>query len=30
MTKPELVVVPLTPFTSDLTLDDAALKREID
>lgn len=30
MTKPELVVAPLTPFTSDLKLDAAALKREID
>ena len=30
MRKPELVVAPLTPFTSDLKIDDAALKREID
>ncbi len=30
MTKPELVVAPLTPFTSDLKIDAAALKREID
>ena len=30
MTKPELVVAPLTPFTGDLKLDDAALKCEID
>ena len=30
MTKPELVVAPLTPFTSDLKIDVAALKREID
>jgi 4-hydroxy-tetrahydrodipicolinate synthase len=30
MTKPELVVAPLTPFTSDLKVDEAALKREID
>lgn len=30
MTKPELVVAPLTPFTSDLKIDTAALKREID
>ena len=30
MTKPELVVAPLTPFTGDLKIDDAALKREID
>jgi len=30
MGKPELVVAPLTPFTSDLKVDEAALKREID
>jgi 4-hydroxy-tetrahydrodipicolinate synthase len=30
MVKPELVVAPLTPFTSDLKVDEAALKREID
>ncbi len=30
MTKPELVVAPLTPFTGDLKIDAAALKREID
>ena len=30
MTKPELVVAPLTPFTADLKIDAAALKREID
>ena len=30
MTKPEFVVAPLTPFTGDLKVDDAALKREID
>jgi 4-hydroxy-tetrahydrodipicolinate synthase len=30
MGKPELVVAPLTPFSSDLKLDEAALKREID
>jgi 4-hydroxy-tetrahydrodipicolinate synthase len=30
MTRPELVVAPLTPFTSDLNIDAAALKREID
>jgi 4-hydroxy-tetrahydrodipicolinate synthase len=30
MSKPELVVAPLTPFTSDLKIDAAALKREID
>ena len=30
MSKPELVVAPLTPFTGDLKIDDAALKREID
>ncbi len=30
MTKPELVVAPLTPFTSDLKVDEAVLKREID
>ncbi|MBE0625904.1 MAG: dihydrodipicolinate synthase family protein [Burkholderiales bacterium] len=30
MPKPELVVAPLTPFTGDLKIDAAALKREID
>ena len=30
MKKAELVVAPLTPFTAELKLDDAALKREID
>jgi 4-hydroxy-tetrahydrodipicolinate synthase len=30
MAKPELVVAPLTPFTSDLKVDNAPLKREID
>jgi len=30
MSKPELVVAPLTPFTGDLKIDAAALKREID
>ena len=30
MSKPELVVAPLTPFTSDLAIDQAALEREID
>jgi len=30
MPKPELVVAPLTPFTDDLKIDSAALKREID
>lgn len=30
MKKPELVVAPLTPFTGDLKIDGAALKREID
>lgn len=30
MKKPELVVAPLTPFTGELKIDDAALKREID
>ncbi len=30
MVKPELVVAPLTPFTSDLKVDEALLKREID
>ncbi len=30
MAKPELVVAPLTPFTSDLKVDEAALRREID
>ena len=30
MVNPELVVAPLTPFTSDLKVDEAALKREID
>ncbi len=30
MAKPELVVAPLTPFTSDLKVDEASLKREID
>ena len=30
MTDPDLVVAPLTPFTSDLRIDAAALKREID
>ena len=30
MPEPELVVAPLTPFTSDLRIDAAALKREID
>ena len=30
MTKPELVVAPLTPFTSELKIDAAMLKREID
>ena len=30
MSKPELVVAPLTPFTSELKIDAAALKREID
>ena len=29
MSKPELVVAPLTPFTGDLKIDAAALKREI-
>ena len=28
--RPELVVAPLTPFSSDLKVDEAALKREID
>ena len=30
MSKPELVVAPLTPFTKDLKIDAAALRREID
>ena len=30
MSKPELVVAPLTPFTGELKIDTAALKREID
>lgn len=30
MSKPELVVAPLTPFTADQKIDAAALKREID
>ncbi len=30
MSKPELVVAPLTPFTSDLKIDAVALEREID
>jgi len=30
MSKPELVVAPLTPFTRELKIDAAALKREID
>jgi len=30
MAKPELVVAPLTPFTSDLKVNEAELKREID
>lgn len=30
MSNPELVVAPLTPFTGDLKIDAAALKREID
>jgi 4-hydroxy-tetrahydrodipicolinate synthase len=30
MAKPGLIVAPLTPFTRDLKLDEAALKREID
>jgi 4-hydroxy-tetrahydrodipicolinate synthase len=30
MSRPELVVAPLTPFTGDLKIDDGALKREID
>ncbi|MBE0626607.1 MAG: dihydrodipicolinate synthase family protein [Burkholderiales bacterium] len=30
MSKPELVVAPLTPFSSDLRVDAAALQREID
>jgi len=30
MTKPGLIVAPLTPFTSDLNVDEAALRREID
>ncbi|MHB8666121.1 MAG: dihydrodipicolinate synthase family protein [Burkholderiales bacterium] len=30
MTKPELVVAPLTPFTADLKLDAAALAREVE
>ena len=30
MAKPELVVAPLTPFTSDLKVNEAVLKREID
>jgi 4-hydroxy-tetrahydrodipicolinate synthase len=30
MGKPELVVAPPTPFTGDLKVDEAALKREID
>jgi 4-hydroxy-tetrahydrodipicolinate synthase len=28
--KPELIVAPLTPFTSELAIDEAALRREID
>lgn len=30
MAKPELIVAPLTPFTSDLKVNEAVLKREID
>jgi 4-hydroxy-tetrahydrodipicolinate synthase len=30
MTKPGLIVAPLTPFTSDLEVDEPALKRQID
>ena len=28
--QPGLIVAPLTPFTTDLTVDEAALKRQID
>ena len=28
--QPGLIVAPLTPFTADLTVDEAALKRQID
>ena len=30
MDKPGLIVAPLTPFTRDLKLDEAALERELD
>jgi len=30
MSEPELIVAPLTPFTADLTVDEAGLKRQID
>src|SRR5262245_3579402 len=30
MTTPGLIVAPLTPFTADLTVDEGALKRQID
>ena len=30
MQTPGLIVAPLTPFTADLTVDEAALKRQID
>ena len=30
MNKPGLIVAPLTPFTSDLEVDEPALKRQID
>jgi 4-hydroxy-tetrahydrodipicolinate synthase len=30
MTTPGLIVAPLTPFTGDLRVDEAALKRQID
>src|ERR1700742_419950 len=30
MTKPDLIAAPLTPFTSNLKVDEAALRRQID
>jgi 4-hydroxy-tetrahydrodipicolinate synthase len=30
MPTPGLIVAPLTPFTADLTVDEAALRRQID
>ena len=30
MQRPELIVAPLTPFTADLSLDEPALRRQLD